>query len=121
VAAAVVAFPSGTVTRLSFPARPDAPLVVRLRTPEERHPNGLNNVSMDPVRGKVLSVTTAAGVRAGQHLINGRYHMHLGLWGGMLSRILQSLVGASLPFFYFSGLWLWWSRRKRRLRADRHG
>ena len=114
VAKANAAMPEGTVTRVSFPSKKNPAVIVRKKTAGEWHPNGQNNISLAPGSGQILAVSKDADAPRGQKMMNARYPLHLGLWGGFVGRALQALAGLSLPFFYFSGLYLWW-----RMRANR--
>lgn len=102
--------PGGVVRRISFPGKPDAPLLIRKRLPYELHPNGVNYLYLDPYTGAVLRVDRAAEGDAGQRFLNARYPLHIGLWGGLLTRLLHALAGLLPSVLFVTGLIMWWNR-----------
>ncbi|HEX9996361.1 MAG TPA: PepSY-associated TM helix domain-containing protein [Abditibacterium sp.] len=118
VATANRAFPDGHLTRLSFPAKTGAPLVIRKKLPEEKHPNGMNNIALDAATGKILWVSDSRKAMRGERLMNLRYPLHIGAWGGNVTRILMVIGGLGAAFLSFSGIRMWLARlgarRKRR-------
>jgi uncharacterized iron-regulated membrane protein len=108
------AFPPGKLTRIAFPAKAGAPLVVRKKLPAELHPNGMNNIALDGATGRVLSITDSRTVPPGQRFLNLRYPVHIGLWGGNVSRVLAVLVGLSPLLFSISGFLMWKAKRRNR-------
>ncbi len=115
-----VAFPEGDVTRISFPTKSGAPLIIRKRLASELHPNGLNNIALDPATGEVLSQNDVREATRAQRVLNLRFPLHIGLWGGtylsFLSRIVQVFIGFTPAFFFVTGLLVWW--RKKRTKAQ---
>jgi len=108
------AFPEGKLTRIAFPAKAGAPLVVRKKLPEELHPNGMNNIALDGATGRVLSITDSRSAPPGQRFLNLRYPVHIGAWAGNFSRALAVFVGLSPLLFSFSGFWMWKAKRRNR-------
>jgi uncharacterized iron-regulated membrane protein len=110
------AFPEGHLTRISFPTQSGAPLIIRKRLNSELHPNGLNNIALDPVTGVVLKQNDAREVTLAQRVLNLRYPLHIGLWGGkhlsFLSRIIQVFIGLAPAFFFITGLLMWWRKKR---------
>jgi uncharacterized iron-regulated membrane protein len=111
--------PGARVTRISPPAKKDAPLVVRVRFPEETHPFGQSNVYLDAYSGKVLRADDARRVAQSQQLLNLRYPLHIGQWGGRVSQILHCIAGVVPAILYVTGIMMWWSRRRTRLAAEK--
>jgi uncharacterized iron-regulated membrane protein len=115
LANANTAFPEGTLVRLTFPAKAGAPFVVRKRLPGELHPNGMNNISVDPVTGRVLRVDDSRQAGPVQRLMNLRYPIHIGVWGGNFTRMLYVLLGWTPALLGISGFLMW----RRRVQAHR--
>lgn len=106
------AFPDGKLTRIAFPAKKGAPIVIRKKLPGELHPNGMNSIALDGTTGRVLSVTDSRTVPRGQRFLNLRYPLHIGAWAGNFSRVLAVFVGLSPLFFSISGFIMWNNRRR---------
>jgi uncharacterized iron-regulated membrane protein len=104
--------------RVSFPAKPGAPVVVRKRLPGDLHPNGMSYVFLDPHTGNVLRVDRAADASRGQRLVNLRYPLHIGHWGGMATRLLHALAGLMPSLLFVTGCRLWWNRKLRQRAAS---
>ncbi len=104
------ALPGGTLRRVSFPAKAGSPVVVRKRMPGDLHPNGMSYVFLDPSNGDVLRVDRAAEASPGQRLVNLRYPLHIGQWGGLATRLLQALVGLMPLVLFLTGCRMWWDR-----------
>ena len=114
------ALPGGVVRRISFPAKPDAPLIVRKMLPGELHPNGVNYIYLDPYTGAVLRVDRAASALPGQRFLNARFPLHIGLWGGLLTRVLHAAAGLAPAALFATGVLMWWNRvGSKRMRARR--
>ena len=110
VANAEAALTGGRVTRIGLPAKPDAPIVVRKWTPGELHPNGMNFVYLDPYTARVLKVERSDAASTGPRLMNLRYPVHIGVWGGTLTRVLYVLLGLAPLALLVSGCVMWWNR-----------
>ncbi len=63
--------------------------------------------------GRYVAGTTSAPSEA----IDWLFTFHTGLWGGVITRALMVLVGLTLAGMAASGLWLWYSRTRRKKRA----
>ncbi len=106
------AFPDGRVTRLSFPAKAGAPLVIRKKLAGEAHPNGMNNIALDAATGRVLSVSDSRKAGWGERLLNLRYPLHIGVWGGLWTRVLMAVGGIGAALLSVSGVVMWANRLK---------
>ena len=114
VAVANRAFPDGRVTRLTFPAKAKAPLIIRKKLAGETHPNGMNNIALDAATGEVLSVSDSRRAKLGDRWMNARYPWHIGVWGGNFTRVLSVVGGLGAAFLSLSGVWMWVSRFRSR-------
>jgi uncharacterized iron-regulated membrane protein len=119
VTASEKALPGGQLTRISLPASPTTPLVVRKKFPAETHPNGMNFVILDPYRGQALRVERSETAPVGQQIMNARYPTHIGVWGGLPMRILYALAGLTPGILYVTGCLMWWHRTRAKKRAAR--
>jgi uncharacterized iron-regulated membrane protein len=118
IASAQQALPGARVTRITPPSKANAPIIVRLRFPEEIHPNGQSNVYIDRHSGRVLRADDARVAARSQRLMNLPYPLHIGRWGGILSRVLHFLLGLVPAVLYVTGLMMWGSRLRRRRQAQ---
>lgn len=109
------ALPGGEFTRINWPKKAGGLLVLRKQMPGELNPAGNSSVSIDPVTGKVASVEDSSKAGAVVRVMNLRYPLHTGLWGGVLTRLVWTLVGLSLPLFYVSGWVMWLGKRRKRV------
>lgn len=80
---------------------------MRKKLTTELHPNGLNIIVIDSVTAQVLSVEDTQEASPSARLLNLRYPFHIGRWGGegtgdILSCLLQTVVGLSLPLYWGS-------------------
>ncbi len=119
IASAQRALPGARVTRVTPPAKANAPIIVRLKFPEEIHPNGQSNVYLDRHSGRVLRADDARVAAQSQRLMNLRYPLHIGRWGGDFTRVLHFLVGLVPAVLYVTGLMMWGSRLRQRRKAQR--
>ena len=118
-ARALAALPGGEISRITWPKKKGASLVMRVRMPGELNPAGNSAVSLDPTSGRVLKREDGREADALARAMNLRYPLHTGLWGGVAVKILYSLLGLSLPAFYVSGLMLWAFKFQKKRRSAR--
>ena len=113
VAKANAAFPDAELRRISFPAKPGAPLVIRKKRASDLHPNGMNYIYLDATTGQVLAIDDASKASLGTRIMNARYPIHIGLWGGTTTRVLAVFVGLSPLLLFVSGFIIWNGKRNR--------
>lgn len=104
--------PAAAITWVNLPQTPQAPLVVRMKSLEEFHPNGRNFIFFDQYTGAVLQVEDTAAISLGARIYNALYPIHTGAVGGMYTRILQFLVGLMPLILFVTGYVMWRNRRK---------
>lgn len=104
-------FPDGRVGYVQVPAGIDRPIRVRLRLPDDPHPNGLTSVWLHPVSGEVLAAYRWHELDPGARAYSVIYPLHTGELGGPLHTVLTALLGLTLVGLAGSGVWLWWRRR----------
>lgn len=111
------ALPGGKLTRIALPARPEAPFVVRKRLPDDLHPNGMSFVYVHPFTGQVLRVDSTRAPTPAARVMNLRYPLHIGLWGGSFTRVLYVLLGFMPLMLFVTGFLMWrnrtWGKRRR--------
>lgn len=88
------------------------PVRLRFKLDGEPHPNGLSSIWVHPVDGHVL-----AQQRWDQLDLAGRstawiYPLHAGELFGVANRVITGALGLVLFGMGFTGVWLWWRRRK---------
>lgn len=111
--------PGGIASYLYLPAGPRQAFRVRKRLPGEAHPNGKSFVHVEPATGRVLAVEDGARAPRGARLYSLLYPLHTGVLGGPGTRVLAVATGLSLSVVAFTGVLMWWRRRKgRRRRAS---
>ena len=116
---AEAALPNAVPTIVTLPAAAAATFNVRLRQAGELHPSGRSIVYLDQYSGEVRLVENAfqapLGTRAGHNL----YPIHVGQWGGRLTRVIQVAVGLTLPLLFCTGLLMWRTRTRSDARRKR--
>ncbi|WP_438999180.1 PepSY-associated TM helix domain-containing protein [Variovorax beijingensis] len=111
VARARQVFPGQPVGYAQVPAKPDRPMRVRFRLPDDPHPNGIGSVWLHPLTGEVLAVRRWQDLDAGSGAVVVIYPLHTGELGGLVHQAITVLLGLALGGLGLSGLWLWWRRR----------
>ncbi|MEX2525447.1 MAG: PepSY-associated TM helix domain-containing protein [Gammaproteobacteria bacterium] len=97
---------------LSLPTDSTGVISVRLRQPGEWHSNGRNTVVFNPANGDILLAYDVRKTNATQTLLDNIYPLHVGNFGGIPLQSLYFFSGAAVVYFFITGLWLWWQRRK---------
>ena len=108
--------PDAEPTFVTPPTSEGAPLAVRLKTPEEWHPNGRSYVYLAPATGRVLRVDDAREAPAGARVLHLAYPLHIGAFGGGWVRVLYVLLGLSPAVLSVTGTLIWYRRWRRRHR-----
>jgi uncharacterized iron-regulated membrane protein len=88
--------------------------------PNERHPNGMSSVTLDPVSGRVLCVERDEQASPAQRAMSLRYPIHIGVWGGQITRVLLAFLGTMPAILGVTGM-LMWRGRLRRIVGKRRG
>lgn len=110
-------FPNGQITRVSLPTRPNAAVMVRMRLDGEIHQFGRTFVWFDQYDGAVLRVENALVANQATRIQSWLYPLHTGVYGGMLTRWLQVVIGLSLSLLTLSGAWIWFKGYRARQAA----
>lgn len=107
-------FPEGRVGYVSVPVEANRPIQVRLRLPDDPHPNGLTSVYVHPQCDRVLAAWRWNELDPGKRAFAVVYPLHSGTLGGASHKAVTALTGIALGWYAISGCWLWWRRRRRR-------
>lgn len=110
-ARAQAAFPEGAIGYFLYTPASDRPLAVRMRVPDDPHPNGRSTVWLDPRSGAVLARQRWSELDPGTRVNSFVYPLHTGELGGVPGQGGVALLGAMLSALGASGIWLWWRRR----------
>ncbi|MCG7326093.1 MULTISPECIES: PepSY domain-containing protein [Achromobacter] len=122
-AAAREAFPDGEIGFILYTPHLDRPMAIRMRVPDDSHPNGRSTVWLDPRDGRVLAAHRWNELDPGTRINSVIYPLHTGELGGPAGEIGVAMLGLGLATLGISGLWLWWRRRsdnRRNTSAVRH-
>lgn len=120
VARAQAVFPAGMVGYVQVPGSDVSPVRVRLRLPDDPHPNGLTSVWLHPRSGEVLAAHRWTELDLGTRAYSFIYPLHVGELGGTPVLVATLVAGLLLVGFGVSGCWIWWSRRSRRAPTPLH-
>lgn len=90
-------FPQATPRLYIPPSKPGGEARLRLRQPEELHPNGRSTFAYDPESRQATEATSEPESGAGNRLYNLLYPAHTGAIGGMPLRLFL-LLSAPLAF-----------------------
>lgn len=117
VATAQALFPRAMVGYVQVPASSAQAVRVRLKLPDDPHPNGLTSVWLHPADGTVSQVARWDQLDPGNRLVATVYPLHTGALGGPLHQLLVGLAGLALATLGGAGWLLWWKRRRARRRS----
>jgi uncharacterized iron-regulated membrane protein len=104
-------FPEGSVSNIQIPADADRPIRIRMRLPDDPHPNGLTSVWMHPKTGAELALNRWNELDAGARAFSFVYPLHTGELGGLALKAVTFISGLALAMLGISGIWLWMRRR----------
>jgi len=110
-------FPEAQLRFVMPPRGPGMPVVLRLRQPEELHPNGRSYLAIDPHSGALLEAIDARERGLGPRIFDALYPIHAARAGWWGHRALLLLAGAGLLFLSLSGLWAFAGPHIARVRA----
>jgi uncharacterized iron-regulated membrane protein len=118
VAAAELAFPRGTVSRIEVRS-PGAAVVVRKRLPDQNDTHGMNRIYVDPASGAVLRASTLEQLPPGSAMFEWLFPLHTGKLLGTPYKIVLFLAGLVPALSLVTGFIVWRSKaRKPGKRSD---
>lgn len=106
-------FPDDRLTYIQIPAEANRPLRIRMRLADDPHPNGRTSIWLHPQNGAILAVDRWNRVDPGARALSVIFPLHTGELGGPALEALVFIFGLTLGGLGFSGIWLWWRRRKK--------
>jgi len=111
------ALPGEETTKI-FPAKtPEAAVDVWKKSPQDADPYGSSRVYLDQYSGVVLRVENSLEVPLNSWVWNQIYLLHIGTFGGLVTRVLYTVVGLSPIALSITGFILWrhrqWDRARR--------
>lgn len=118
LAAAQAAFPQARIRTAGLPSAPGQPATVRLRQPEEWHPNGRTVALIDPATSRVVGTVDAQALGGGVRLQNALYPIHAASVGGWAYDLVVAGAGLALAGLGGIGLWSFLVKPRRRRRAE---
>jgi uncharacterized iron-regulated membrane protein len=96
LASVAQAFPDAEIRLVIWPKAPGEPITIRLRQPQEWHPNGRTVVQIDPSASAIVHTVDAQGLPLGARAFNAVYPLHAVKVGGRLYDVLAAFTGFSL-------------------------
>lgn len=110
---------SGAETTKIFPAKtPEAAVSVWKKFPQDAHPYGSSYVYLDQYSGAVLRVESSLKAPLNTRIWDQIYLLHIGTFGGLVTRVLYVIVGLAPVALFVTGLALW--RHRQWDKARRH-
>lgn len=93
--------------------------VVTLLNPRERVAGDGNVVALDPYSGHVVSLSRSSDLSRGDRVLAANEAIHTGSILGMPSRIVVWLASTMVFVQAWSGLFMWWGRKRAKLAVSR--
>lgn len=103
---------------LRLPPVAGQPATVYYLLEDAPHERALNELTLDPLNGKVRSDKRYNDSSFGKQLLTSVYALHVGSYFGLPGRILMMLASLTMPLFFVTG-WLLYLDRRRKKRAAR--
>lgn len=107
-------WPQGKIKRLYLPQNSTDSVRLSLNLPWEAWSNyGASSVWLDPYSGAVLGVWAAPQLPLGNRILAWVFPLHNADVLGLAGRWLWLVAGLGPALLFASGVYLWWSRRRR--------
>jgi uncharacterized iron-regulated membrane protein len=104
-------FPTAEFRILSLPREAGAPIMLRMKQPEEWLPNGRTTLWFDAATGKLLGARDALRLPAGAKAFNIAYPLHSAKVGGLPWRLVMTVSGLAMTMLGSFAVWTFWFRR----------
>lgn len=114
LAAAQAQFPDATLRMAAWPAKPGAPVTIRMRQAGEWHPNGRTVVTIDPATSQVVRTLDSRALAPGMRAYNAFYPIHAASVGGRAYDLVIFASGLALAALGGVGLWSFLIKPRRR-------
>ncbi len=108
------AFPGAALRRISLPAAPGSPVVVRMKQEFEWTPNGRTQLEFDGESGRLLTISDPATGPLSAAVVEKFYPLHSAKVGGLAMKLLMSLSGLSLAMLGTFAVYSFWFRKAKR-------
>lgn len=89
-------YPQAVLRVIGLPAKPGAPITIRVRQPGEWVPNGSTLLWFDPATGRLIGERDVRRLSRGVRLITLEYPLHAGKVGTLAWRLALTLGGLAL-------------------------
>lgn len=110
------AFPEGEVSMVFFPQKEGSVFSVRMKDKVNYERTGGNHIYIHPNTAELVKTNLWRDKPSAEKMTRSMYFLHFGTFWGNYSRILWLITGFAIPFLYFTGLYLWIKKlRKRRM------
>lgn len=112
-------FPDAKLRRVTLPAKPGDPIVVRMRQPQEWTPNGRTQLSFDARSGEPISAEDPLAGNRAAAIAEKLYPLHSAKVGGLAMKLVMTVSGLALGLLGALATYSFWWRRwvkARRLR-----
>jgi uncharacterized iron-regulated membrane protein len=106
--------PDSTPTTVMLPQAPQNPLRITRRVPWQPVLTGRTYIFIDPYTGDVIQEISPRTAPLGTQILFWNYPVHVGLFGGMVTRILWLLASLLPTVLALTGVLIWCKPRRRR-------
>lgn len=110
IAKANLALADGKVTILVAPKNETSPVIVRKRFAGDLNVNGKSYIYLDQYTGEVLKVENFHKIPGIDKLLASLYPLHIGSYGGVVSKLIYFLFGFVPIFLFITGLTIFWHK-----------
>jgi uncharacterized iron-regulated membrane protein len=107
---AATALPQAPPNWIHLPENPSDVYSVRFRLPGEWQLEGMNYVHVDGFTGLVVRVDRHAERTAAQRMLRAMFPLHVGTYGGLVTRVLWFLLGLTPLVLFITGSLMWYRR-----------
>ena len=104
-------FPNAELRRISFPAKPGRPILVRMRQPAEWTPNGRTQLAFDARTGALRSIEDPLRGNRTTAITEKLYPIHAAKAGGLATKLLMTVSGLALFLLGSLATYAFWARR----------
>lgn len=104
-------FPDARLRRLSLPANPGDPILVRMRQPAEWTPNGRTQLGFDARDGRPLTVNDPLAGNRSAAIAEKLYPLHSAKVGGVAMKLAMTVSGVALAMLGGLATYSFWLRR----------
>jgi uncharacterized iron-regulated membrane protein len=102
----------GTTTWINLPEGKTGVFNLTQIKPGDRPDAFSRTVTLDQYSGKVLAIADEKTASLGDQIINSFWPLHVGTFGGNITRVLYLFVGLAPSALLVTGFVMWWHRRK---------